>query len=310
MRSKRFLHGGWFICPADRVNDKLHAILVSVPVERLEMRRCLNALAAGLTAACAVSALLLLAPRADAQQGYKAPRTPWGDGKPDLNGIWQAIGSANWSLEDHAAYGAPSSVQAIAGTVSAAPGGFGVVDGPIPYKPEALKQRQQNFENRWTLDPELKCFQAGLPRATYLPYPFQILQSTNKILVAYEYAKSSRTIHLDKKVEAPVPQYMGQSNGRWEGDTLVVEVTDFREESWFDRAGNYHSDALKVTERFTPTSPYHMTYEATIEDSNVFTRPWKITVPLYKRVDRNVQLMEFNCVPFSEDLIYGQWKRR
>jgi hypothetical protein len=269
--------------------------------------RCLIAAAATL-AAC--TALALLGAPVEAQQGYKAPRTSWGDGKPDLSGIWQALGTANWNLEDHAAYGAPSNVLAIAGTVAAAPGGFGFVDGPIPYKPDALKRRQENFENRWTLDPELKCHQAGLPRATYLPYPFQILQSNNKILIAYEYAKSSRTIHMDRKVDAPVPQYMGQSNGRWEGDTLVVDVTDFRDESWFDRAGNYHSDALKVTERFTPMSPYHLSYEATIEDPNVFTRPWKITIPLYKRVERNMQLMEFNCVPFSEDMIYGQWKRR
>jgi hypothetical protein len=242
--------------------------------------------------------------------GYKAPRTSWGDGKPDLNGIWQAVGSANWDLEDHATYGAPSSVLAVTGTVGAAPGGYGVVDGKIPYKPEALAQRKQNFDNRWTTDPELKCYQPGIPRATYLPYPFQILQSTNKILMTYEFAKTSRTIHMDKKVAAPVPQYMGQSNGRWEGDTLVVEVTDFRDETWFDRAGNYHSDELRVTERFTPSSPYHLMYEATIQDPKVFTRPWKITVPLYRRVERNLQLLEFNCVPFSEDLIYGQWKRR
>lgn len=274
------------------------------------MRNRVNTVVATLAALGATSAMVAWSTQVTAQQGYKAPRTAWGDGKPDLSGIWQALGSANWNLEDHAAYGAPSSIQAVVGTLSAAPGGFGAVEGPIPYKPEALKQRQQNFENRWTADPELKCFQAGLPRATYLPYPFQILQSSNKILMAYEYAKSSRTIHMDKKVAAPVPQYMGQSNGRWDGDTLVVDVTDFREESWFDRAGNFHSDALKVTERFTMTSPYHITYEATIEDPNVFTRPWKVTVPLYKRVDRYAQLMEFNCVPFSEDLIYGQWKRR
>lgn len=275
------------------------------------MTRFWQGLGTGLVVVCAAaSADRWAAPLLAQAPGFKAPRTSWGDGKPDLSGIWQALGTANWNLEDHAAYGAPAAVLAVAGTVAAAPGGFGFVDGPIPYKPEALKQRQHNFENRWTLDPELKCYQAGLPRATYLPYPFQILQSNNKILVTYEYAKSSRTIHMDKKVAAPVPQYMGQSNGRWEGDTLVVEVTDFRDESWFDRAGNFHSDALKVTERFTLTSPYHMLYEATIDDPKTFTRPWRITVPLYKRIERNVQLMEFNCVPFSEDMIYGQWKRR
>jgi len=270
--------------------------------------------AAGCCVAVSLAVTVLTMSAALAQVGgpeYKAPRTSWGDGKPDLNGIWQAMSPANWDLEDHASYGAPSSVLAVTGTVGASPGGYGVVDGgKIPYKPEALAQRKQNFENRWTTDPELKCWAPGIPRATYLPYPFQILQSTTKILMTYEFAKSSRTIHMDKKVPAPVPQYMGQSNGRWEGDTLVVEVTDFREETWFDRAGNYHSDELRVTERFTPSSPYHMMYEATIQDPKVFTGPWKITVPLYRRVERNLQLLEFNCVPFSEDLIYGQWKRR
>jgi hypothetical protein len=265
-----------------------------------------------LSIAACVLAITTMPVRAGGQeQAYKAARTPWGDGKPDLSGIWQAVSTANWDLEDHAAYAAQSSVLAVTGTVGAAPGGYGVVDGGrIPYKPEALAQRKQNFENRWKMDPELKCYQPGIPRATYLPYPFQILQSTNKILITYEFAKTSRTIHMDKKVPAPVPQYMGQSNGRWEGDTLVVDVTDFRDETWFDRAGNYHSDELRVTERFTPSSPYHLTYEATIEDPKVFTRPWKITLPLYRRVERNLQLLEFNCVPFSEDLIYGQWKRR
>lgn len=244
-------------------------------------------------------------------QPYTAPRTPWGDNRPNLNGIWQAMGTAHWDLLPHAAYGAPSSVLAVTGTIGAAPGGPGVVDGnEIPYRPEALAKRKENFEKRWTADPELKCYAPGIPRATYLPYPFQILQSTNKIMMVYEFAKTNRTIHMDKKVEAPVPQYMGQSNGRWEGDTLVVEVTDFRDETWFDRSGNYHSDALKVTERFTPTSPYHLMYEATIDDPKTYTRPWKLTLPLYRRTEANAQLFEFNCVPFSEDLIYGQWKRR
>jgi hypothetical protein len=268
----------------------------------------------GAAAVAYVAAILMPDPSALHAQpapGYTASRTSWGDGRPDLNGIWQAVGTAHWDLLEHAAYSAPTPVLAVTGTIGAAPGGPGVVEGnAIPYRPEALAQKQRNFEQRWTADPELKCYQPGIPRATYLPYPFQILQSTNKIMMVYEFAKTSRTIHMDKKVEAPVPQYMGQSNGRWDGDTLVVEVTDFRDETWLDRSGNYHSDALRVVERYTPASPYHLTYEATIEDQKVFTRPWRIRMPLYRRMERPMQLFEFNCVPFSEDLIYGQWKRR
>ena len=146
----------------------------------------------------------------------------------------------------------------------------------------------------------------GVPRATYMPYPLQILQGTDKILIAYEFAGTTRTIHMDEVGNSPSPTWMGWSRGRWEGETLVVDVTGFNAETWFDRAGNFHSDALHVVERYTPVSPYHLMYEATIEDPNVFSRPWKVSMPLYRILDEDKQLLEYKCVEFVEQLMYGQ----
>jgi len=259
---------------------------------------------------------------------YRAPRTA--DGKPDLNGIWQALNTANFDLRAHPARpglsllpaagrsGVPGLVRATPvelpdpavrpfGAVGGVPAGEGVVvGGEIPYQPWAAAKRDENAREWLKRDPEIKCFMPGVPRATYLPYPFQILQGTNKIVVAYEFAGATRTIHMDTVGDSPSPSWMGWSRGRWDGDTLVVESTDFNEETWFDRAGDFHSDALKVTERFTPQSPYHLTYEATIEDPKVFTRPWTIRMPLYRRVEPDKQLLEYKCVEFVEELMYGQ----
>jgi hypothetical protein len=232
------------------------------------------------------------------------PRTP--DGKPNLNGIWQAINSANYDLEVHAAK--PSPVVAL-GASGAIPGGLGVVEGgPIPYKPEALAKKQANGENWLKQDPEIKCYMPGVPRATYQPFPFQIIQTPSSILITYEFAAASRIITMNRRVEAPVESWMGYSSGRWEGDTLVVEVRGFNDKTWFDRAGNYHSDALQVTERYTAVTPDALRYEATIEDPNVFTRPWKISMPLYRRLEKDVQLVEFRCVEFAEELMYGRYR--
>jgi len=175
----------------------------------------------------------------------------------------------------------------------------------IPYQPWALAKRKENADHWLERDPEIKCFMPGVPRATYMPYPFQILQSTNKILIAYEFAGTTRTIHLDKVGDSPSPSWMGWSRGRWDGDTLVVEVTDFNEDTWFDRAGNFHSDALHVIERYTPVSPHHLMYEVTIEDPKVFTRPWKMRMPLYRRFEPDTQIREYKCVEFVEQLLYG-----
>ena len=127
----------------------------------------------------------------------------------------------------------------------------------------------------------MKCYMAGIPRANYMPYPFQIVQTPQSILMAYEYASANRVINMEKKpVEASVDTWMGTANGHWEGDTLVVDNTGFNDQSWFDRAGDFHSDQLHVVERFTLIDADHMNYEATIEDPQVFTRPWKISLPL------------------------------
>ena len=249
---------------------------------------------------------------------YRAPRTA--DGHPDLNGIWQAFVTANWDLRDHEAQAGPYTE--LLGAYSGAPGGQSVVDGgDIPYKPEALARRAANVQSRLTVDlsedstwhargdPEMKCYMPGVPRATYLPFPFQIVQGTSPyILIAYEFASATRIVRMDAQ-QAPSDSWMGWSRGRWEGDTFVVDVTGQREETWFDRAGDFHSDALHVVERYTPVSPYHLLYEATIEDPNVFTRPWVIRFPLYRRMEKDVQLLEYKCVPFTEELLFGRFRK-
>ena len=231
------------------------------------------------------------------------------DGKPDLNGIWQAVGSANWNLLDHQARSGP--VLEL-GAVLAVPAGLSVVDGSeIPYQPWAAAKQKENYENWLSRDPEVKCYLPGIPRATYMPYPFQILQTANNdILVAYEYASASRVIKMGKAEPPPVDTWMGQSVGHWEGDTLVVDVTGLNDQTWFDRAGNFHSEALHVVERFTPVSSDVLDYQATIEDSKVFTRPWKIQLPLYRRQEKRAQLLEFKCVEFVEELMYGDLRKK
>jgi hypothetical protein len=174
-----------------------------------------------------------------------------------------------------------------------------------------LARKKDNLENWISRDPEVKCFLPGVPRATYMPYPFQIVQTPTQVLMAYEYANASRTIYMDQKLEeAPNDFWMGWSKGRWEGDTLVVDVTGFNGETWFDRAGNFHSDALHVVERYTRTGPDHLRYEATIEDPKVFTRPWKMSMPLYRRVEQQASLGEYICVEFAEELMYGHLRKR
>jgi hypothetical protein len=229
-------------------------------------------------------------------------------GKPNLSGIWQAVNEANWDLQAHEARPGPLQF----GALFAEPASMGVVDGnDIPYQPWALEKKKENFAKRWELDPEAKCFMPGVPRATYMPFPFQIVQGTGKVLIAYPFAAASRIIHMDKSVgESPADTWMGWSIGRWEGDTLVVDVNSLIDQTWFDRAGNFHSEALRVTERYTPAGPNLIQYQATMEDPKVFTRPWTISMPLYRRQERNAQFLEFKCVPFSEELLYGHLKRK
>jgi len=197
------------------------------------------------------------------------------------------------------------------GAAGAVPGSLGVVqgDGQIPYKPEALAIKKDNAEHWIDRDPELKCYLPGIPRAMYMPYPFQITQSTNKIHFAYEFSNSARTVHLDKVAPPPDDTWMGHSVGRWDGDTLVVDVGNFNDRAWFDRAGDFHSDALHLVERFSLMSPDVIWYDVTIEDPNVFTRPWRIAMPLYRRVEPNMQLLEFRCNEFAEEFMYGHLRK-
>lgn len=248
----------------------------------------------------------------DHAQVYQAPRLP-GTEHPDLSGIWQAFVTANWDLEPHGADEGP--FPRLLGVWGAQPPGEGVVVGSqIPYLAGALAKRDENRRTRLTVDtdnvntvgdPEAKCYMPGVPRATYMPFPFQVIQSTEKIVIAYQFSSANRTIPLASPTEAPVDSWMGWSNGRWDGDTLVVDVSGFHDLSWFDRAGNYHSEALHVVERYTPMSPYHLMYEATIDDPKVFSRPWTIRFPLYRRIEDNVRLLEFKCVDLAEEYVYG-----
>ena len=179
------------------------------------------------------------------------------------------------------------------------------------FRSEALKKREENRAGWPKSDPEAKCYMPGLPRATYMPYPFQIVEGTKDILFVYEYASANRTVHMTTHTESPVDSWMGWSNGKWDGDTLVIDVNGFNDQSWFDRAGNHHSDALTVTERYSLAPGGNgLNYEARMEDPKTFARPWTIRMPLYRRVEPNVQLLEYNCVEFSEELLYGDVKKK
>lgn len=253
------------------------------------------------------AALLLIGTSAFAQSSYRPPLTR--DGKPDLNGIWQALDtSADWDIEPHGAQAGP--VEALGAEFAVQPGPGIVEGGQIPYLPSALAQRKQNYRNRLKDDPEVKCYMPGVPRATYMPYPFQIIQTADVIMITYEYSSSVRTIYMHDPGHAPAGSWMGWSVGHWEGDTLVVNVTDQVDTTWFDRAGDYHSDQLRVVERYTRTGPDTLNYEASIEDPKVFSRPWKIELPLYRHIEKNAQLLEYKCVPFAEPVLYGDLERK
>ena len=248
------------------------------------------------------------------------PRTA--DGRPDFSGIWQANTSANWDLLSHdarpvvAQRGAYDDVPVLAapavafGAIGWIPADVGVVDGDeIPYQPWAAARRQENFQNWLDRDPEIKCYLPGVPRAMYLPHKFQIVQGPAKIMMAFEFRNADRTIHLDDVAPYPADAYMGHSVGRWEGDTLVVDVTRFTPYTWFDRSGNFHSDALHVIERYTPIGRDAIQYQATIEDKKVFTRPWTIRLPLYRRLEPNARLIPFRCMEMAEETALGHLRK-
>ena len=219
------------------------------------------------------------------------------DGKPDLSGIWQAVNTAAWNVLPHAAE-------------SGVPAGLGVVEGDeIPYTPAAAARQRENFAKRATLDPESKCWLPGVPRATYMGFPFQIVQTPTQIAMLYEYAHTTRNIFMNSPhPKGPIEWWMGDSRGRWEGDTLVVDVVHFTNQTWLDKAGNHHSEQLHVVERYTPIDRDHLMYEATIEDPLTYTRPWKMSMPLYRRIERNVQLLEYECSAFEEAFRTGPFE--
>lgn len=262
--------------------------------------------------------ILLLTPLVSGLLSSEIPLGP--EGKPDLNGVWQAMNRANFNLEAHSA---SASLQLVDGPVvplphpdilalgslGSVPAGLGVVEGgKIPYKKNALKIKVENKKNWLERDPEIKCYLPGVPRATYMPYAFQIFHSSKALFFAYEYAGATRNIFLEDPGPAPVDSWMGQSWGFWEDDTLVIKASGFNGQTWFDRSGNYHSDKLKVTERYTLLNANVMNYEALIEDEETFTRPWKIKMNLYKKIGDDAQLQQFKCVEFVEELIYGEWR--
>ena len=231
--------------------------------------------------ASAASALEAEQPPAGAS-GYDGPRTP--EGQPDLNGFWQVLSSAAWDIRPHNAQ-------------DGIPAGLGVVEGGIPYQPWAAEQQQENYANRLTADPVRQCYLPGVPRVTYMPFPFRILQTPDHMVITYEFAHAVRIIYTDGSPH-PLPNdfWMGDSRGHWEGDTLVVDTTHFNGRTWLDAAGNFHSEALHVVERYTPTNPYHIDYEVTLEDPNVFTRAWTMRMTLYRRMDQGLQILDYDCV--------------
>jgi hypothetical protein len=239
---------------------------------------------------CLEALLLLLAAHTVAwaqTAGQTVPRTV--DGKPDLSGVWQVLNSAAYDIEDHAAQ-------------AGVPAGAGVVvGGEIPYQPSALAQRKRNHENQTTEDTDAKCYLPGVPRITYMPYPFRIIQTPERIDISYEYVGALRHIFMNTPhPRGPIEWWMGDSRGRWEGDTLVVDVVHFNEQTRFDKAGNFHSEMLHVVERYSFIDATHLNYEVTIEDPKVFTRPWKMQMPLYKRIESAPRVLEYYCYGFND----------
>ncbi len=249
------------------------------------------------------------------------------DGRPDFGGVWQAINEAHWDLQAHEARPAivtqrgvydyeyarvPAAPVLALGAAGGVPGSLGVVqgDGEIPYMPEALAVKQQNAENWIDRDPELKCYLPGIPRAMYMPYPFTIVQGTDKIHMTFAFSNAARVVHMSTVDGPPDDTYMGHAVGRWEGDTLVVDVTNFNGRNWFDRAGNYHSDALHLVERFTPISADAIRYDVTVEDPKVFTRAWTMSMPLYRRLEPNATVLDYNCIDFAEEFMYGNLRKQ
>jgi hypothetical protein len=214
------------------------------------------------------------------------------DGKPDFSGIWQTLSGADYGLEPHL-------------VTTDGPPGAGVVEGnKIPYKPAALEQRKKNLATRATADPRVKCYTLGTPRGIYGSEPFQILQRPRDLTLLFEFGHPVRTINTNgtEHPDGHIDFWLGDSRGHWEGDTLVVDVTDFNGETWLDRVGNFNSDELHLVERWSYIDRNTLRYRATFDDPQVYTRPWSLEVLLYRRLEPNVQIIENYCatLPFEE----------
>ena len=235
----------------------------------------------------ALTSALFAAPQRAPAPRQPLPRTP--DGKPNLQGIWQASSTAAADLQDHAAGNNMLAGRSV------------VVGGEIPYQPWAAAKKAENFQHRLNADPLRKCYLPGVPRIMYLDFPFQIFQTPQAIAMTFEWSLDYRLIHTDgtphfKDLDA----WMGDARGRWEGDTLVVDVRNSNDKTWFDMAGDFHSDALRVVERYRMTGADTIDYEATIEDSKVFTKPWTIRLAFHRRTDRD-RLFEYVCQAEAEE---------
>ena len=267
----------------------------------------------------ALAAVVAAASFSAAAAPAKIPRTP--DKRPDLNGVWQVLNTANWDIEPHGPRAAlafrpgpvvpvPAKEVVALGAVGAVPAGPGVVvGGTLPYKPEARALRDENRADWLNRDPEIKCYLPGVPRANYMSFPFQIIQGRDETLIAYEYAGAVRNLVFKDPGPAPVDSWMGQSVASWDGDTLVVKVTGQLDSTWFDRAGNHHSAGMTVVERWTLMDADHLRYEAEITDPETFTRPWKMSMILYRRVGEDARLQQFKCVEFVEELMFGKYRK-
>jgi hypothetical protein len=216
------------------------------------------------------------------------------DGTPDLRGIWQARTTAYLNVEGHPTQdGVPAAKSVIVDPA----------DGKIPYLPGALSQRDLNRKDLKNADPASNCFQAGVPRAVYLPTPFQIVQGVGNLAIAYTDDHAFQivlpsTIPHDDGIDF----FMGDSRGHWEGNTLVVDVTDLGDQTWLDASGNFHSDQLHVVERYTLIGPGTMSYEATLEDPAVYSRPWTIRFLLYRDKQPGARIIEDECLEGADGL--------
>jgi hypothetical protein len=242
-------------------------------------------------------------------------------GHPNFSGVWSVMNTANWNIEPHLAAAAlelrpgpvvpvPAKGIVALGAVGSVPAGMGVVvGGKIPYTPEALAQRAENQKHYLDRDPEVKCDLPGVPRANYMSLPFQIVQSSKTVLISYEFDGAVRDILFNDPGPAPIDSWMGQSVGKWDGDTLVVTVTGQNGSTWFDRAGNFHSGDMKVVERWSLMNENTIRYEAEITDPATFTRPWKMSMLIYRRLGEDARLQQFKCVEFVEELMYGDLRK-